>query len=133
MKQFFIGNLKLIIAVVVVVGGGGFVWWYVASNAAPAVGSYTVTRGNVVAALDEPGTVVAENKTDLSFQEAGQIAHVYVKEGDVVGTGDAIANLDSAALQANVQESSAAVAAAQAKLDALRTGATSQEVAVSET
>jgi len=133
MKQFFIGNLKLIIAVVVVVGGGGFVWWYVASNAAPAVGSYTVTRGNVVAALDEPGTVVAENKTDLSFQEAGQIAHVYVKEGDVVGTGDAIANLDSAALQANVQEASAAVAAAQAKLDALRTGATSQEVAVSET
>ena len=28
--------------------------------------------GNVVAALDEPGTVAAENKADLSFQEAAR-------------------------------------------------------------
>ena len=132
MKQFFTANIKIIVAVVIVFGGGGFVWWYIASNAAPAVGSYTVTRGNVVAALDEPGTVAAEDKTDLSFQEAGQIAHVYVQEGDMVGVGKTLADLSSASLQANVQGAQAALASAQAKLDALQTGATPQTIAVSQ-
>jgi HlyD family secretion protein len=133
MKQFFVVHIKLIIIAVVVLGAGGFVWWYVASNAAPAVGSYTVARGNVVAALNEPGTVAAENKADLSFQESGQIAHVYVAEGDAVAADAPLADLASASLQANVQEANAALASAQAKLDALQTGATPQEIAVSQT
>lgn len=132
MKPFFTAHLKLIITAIVVLGGGGFIWWYIASNAAPAVGSYTVTRGNVAEALDEPGTVAAENKADLSFQESGQIAHVYVQEGDAVSAGAALADLSSAALQANVQEAQAALASAQAKLDALQTGATPQTIAVSQ-
>ena len=133
MKQFFFIHLRLIVAVVVVLAVLGAAWWYISSNASPAVGSYTVTRGNVAAALDEPGTVAAEDKTNLSFQEAGQIAHVYVQEGDAVSAGAALADLDSASLQANVQEADAAVAAVQAKLDALRTGATPQEIAISQT
>lgn len=133
MKQFLLANSKLVVGVVVVLAAIGFVSWYVASNAAPAVGSYTVALGNVVSALDEPGTVVAEDKANLSFQEAGQIAHVYVKEGDMVGVGKTLADLDSASLQANVQEATAAVAAAQARLDALQTGATPQTIAVSQT
>lgn len=132
MKQFFIANIKLIGAVVVVLAALGFVWWYIASNAAPAASSYTMTTGNIVAALDEPGTVAAENKADLSFQEAGQIADVYVQEGDMVGVGKTLADLSSASLQANVQEAQAALASAQAKLDALQTGATPQTIAVSQ-
>ena len=84
-------------------------------------------------ALDEPGTVAAENKTELSFQEAGRIAHVYVKEGDVVDTGTALADLNGASLQANAEQANAAVAAAQAKLNALQAGATPQAIAVSQT
>lgn len=133
MKQFFTVHLRLVVAVVVALAVLGGAWWYIASNAAPAVGSYAVARGNVVAALDEPGTVAAEDKADLSFQEAGQIARVYVQEGDVVGAGAALADLNSASLQANVQEANAALAAAQAKLDALQTGATPQAIAVSQT
>jgi multidrug efflux pump subunit AcrA (membrane-fusion protein) len=102
MKQFFTANIKLIALAAAVLAAVGFVWWYISSNAAPSVGSYTVALGNVVSALDEPGTMVAEDKANLSFQEAGQIAHVYIKEGDMVGVGKTLADLDSASLQANV-------------------------------
>ena len=127
MKKFFI------IVVVIVAAALAMPAWYIAFNAAPTVGSYTVTSGKVVEALDEPGTVAAENKTELSFQEAGRIAHVYVKEGDVVDTGTALADLNSASLQANAEQANAAVAAAQAKLNALQAGATPQAIAVSQT
>jgi HlyD family secretion protein len=130
-KQFFAGHIKLIIGVVVVLAIGG-VAWYIYSNGTPKLGSYTAIRGNVIEALDEPGTVAAEDKTGLSFQEAGQIANVYVKEGDVVGGGAALADLDSASLEANVEQANAGLAAAQAKLDALQTGATQQTIAVSQ-
>lgn len=69
MKQFFTVHLRLVVAVVVALAVLGGAWWYIASNAAPAVGSYAVARGNVVAALDEPGTVAAEDKADLSSRK----------------------------------------------------------------
>ncbi len=119
--------------VIIILAAAGIAAWYVASDTVPALDSYTVTRGNVVEALDEPGTVVAEDKADLSFQETGQIAHVYVKEGNVVDTGAALADLDRASLETSVAQADAALAAAQAKLDKLETGATPEEIAVSQT
>ena len=133
MKQSFTAGIKLTIGIVVVLVLGGGAWWYISSNAQPALGSYSVTRINVVEAIDEPGTVVAENKAGLSFQEAGQIAHVYTKEGSAVNTGAVLADLDSASFEASVEEANAALAAAEAKLEALQTGATSQTIAVSQT
>ena len=133
MKQFVITHVRYIVAVIIAVIVIGGVWWYISANEAPAIGSYTVTRGNIVATLDEPGTVVAENKANLSFQESGQIAHVYVKEGDVVNVGTALADLNSASLRASVEQANAALAAAQAKLDSLQAGATPQTIAVSQT
>ena len=132
MKQYLISHTKLVIAILIVlaVGAAG---WYIASNRTPTLGSYAVARGHITAALDEPGTVVAENKADISFQEAGRIAHVYVKEGDVVSFGAALAELNRASFEASVKQANAAVAAAQEKLDELRTGATPQTIAVSQT
>ncbi len=132
MKQFFTVHIRFVAAVVVVLVAGGAAW-YVASNAAPALGSYTVARGNVAEAIDEPGTVAAENNAEISFQEAGRITHVYVKEGDTVSIGETLANLDTASLETGVEQANAALAAAQAKLDALQTGATPQTIAVSQT
>jgi HlyD family secretion protein len=58
---------------------------------------------------------------------------VYVKEGDMVGVGKTLVDLNSASLQASVEQANAALASAQAKLDALQTGATPQDIAVSQT
>lgn len=129
MKRF---SILFLIGIVLVLAIGGGAWWYISSNMAPMLGSYTVTRGNIVEALDEPGTIAAEDKADISFQEAGQIAHVYIEEGDAVSTGAVLADLDTASLEANVQEANAGLVAAQAKLDELQTGATPQTIAVSQ-
>ncbi len=132
MKKFFIIHLQLVAVIVVVLAAAGAVW-YVASNTEPTLGSYAIAQGNVAGALDEPGTVAAESKAGISFQEAGQIARVYVNEGDAVGVGTPLADLDSASFEAGVEQANAALAAAQAKLDALQTGAAPQAIAVSET
>jgi RND family efflux transporter MFP subunit len=129
MKKFFI---RSVIAVAIILVGIGATWWYVSKNRMPMLGSHVVTRGNVVEAIDEPGTVVAENKAGLSFQEAGQISSVDVKEGDAVKTGATLAHLNSATMEANLEQANAAVAAAQAKLDGLQIGATPQAIAVSQ-
>lgn len=132
MKKFLITNIKFLsVAIVVLV----LAWaiWYIASGAAPTLGSYSVQNGNVVSALDESGTVVAENNANISLQEAGRITRVYVKEGQVVEAGAALVDLNTASLGANLEEANAAVDAAQAKLDALEIGATPQSIAVSET
>ena len=51
--------------------------------------------------------MAAENKAALSFQEPGQIAHVYVHEGDKVSTGTVLAVLDTATLRTNVAQAKA--------------------------
>ncbi len=128
--RFFSAHIRVIVACIIVLAVCGATW-YIVSNMAPTLGSYTVARGNVVEALDEPGTVTAEDKAELSFQEAGQIASVYVQEGEAVGYGAVLANLNSASLEAGVEQANAAVTAAEAQLDELQTGATPQTIAVS--
>ena len=82
--------------------------------------------------LTSRGRWPQEDKTNLSFQEAGQIAHVYVEEGSVVDTRAALADLDNTALEASVEQANAGLAAAQAKLAELQVGATAQTIAVSQ-
>jgi RND family efflux transporter MFP subunit len=131
MKQFFAQNISSIVMIIVIIVAISAAW-YVAVNTEPVLGSYAIAQGNVAGALDEPGTVVAVNKTDLSFQEAGQISQVYVKEGDAVKTGAPLADLNGASFEAGAEQANAALAAAQAKLAQLQAGATPQTVAVSE-
>ena len=130
-KKFVGVHIKAVAAVIILVVVVGAVW-YVASSAEPPLGSYVIMQGNVAGSLDEPGTVVAVDKADLSFQEAGEIVHVYVKEGDAVSTGAAIADLDRASFETGVAQANAALSAAQVKLAELQTGATPQTIAVSQ-
>jgi RND family efflux transporter MFP subunit len=96
----------------------------------PDLGSYTVSSGNVIESLDEPATVVAESKSGLSFQEAGKISKVYVKEGDSVATGQKLAILDTASLQAGLRQAQANLAAAQSNYKELLNGSTSPQIDV---
>lgn len=131
MKRFLVTNIKSISFVVIILALA-WVVWYAATGAAPSPGLYTVKAGNVAAALDEAGTVVAENNADISFQESGRITRVYVREGQAVAIGASLAELNTASLEASLNQANAAVAAAQAKLSALETGATPQSIAVSQ-
>jgi RND family efflux transporter MFP subunit len=118
----------IVICVLVVAG----VMWYVRTNQMPSFGTVAVGRGNVVASLNEPGNVLAENSVDLSFEEGGQIASVDVKEGDTVAQGAVLAKLDSSLLQTAVQQANAALAAAQATLDNLANGTRPEQLQIDQ-
>ncbi|HUZ92505.1 MAG TPA: efflux RND transporter periplasmic adaptor subunit [Candidatus Paceibacterota bacterium] len=122
MKFFFAAHARLLIAIAaaaVLVGGG---YWFITAKQRPAFNSFTVARGNVVESVDVPGNVLTANDVTLSFEQAGQIAHVYIEEGDKVAAGSVLADLDASGLLTQLDEASATFAAAQAKLDGLVNG-----------
>jgi len=122
--------IACIAAVVILVAGG--IYWYVKSVAAPSFASSVVARGNVVESVTEPATVLAENNTNLSFEEGGTIAQVNVREGDVVSAGETLIALDQASLAAALQEASSSVAAAEAQLAELQAGTRPEQLAIDE-
>lgn len=68
------------------------------------------------------GTVQAVRTNNLSPDEPGRIAELYIKEGDRVTQGQAIARMDNDRLQAQVNQHSALVQKAQANFDQVKVG-----------
>ena len=89
-------------------------------------------KGNVVEVVSESGNVLAENSSLISFQEGGQIQRVYVKEGDTVSAGTALASLDASQFSASVQQVNAGLAAAQAQLASLQSGTRPEQIQIDQ-
>lgn len=131
MKAFFI-KYYIVIGVVILLAAGGGVYWYLNTANPPSFGSVTVAKGNVIQSVNEAAAVQAENNAAVSFQEGGQIAHVYVSEGSNVSAGTVLADLDSAQLSAAAQQANAALAGAQAQLALLQSGTRPQQLAIDQ-
>ncbi|MDR3519461.1 MAG: efflux RND transporter periplasmic adaptor subunit [Candidatus Pacebacteria bacterium] len=131
MKSVLVIHLRTIGIIICILVAGGAVWYFF-SNTTPVLGTYTVERGNVTSSVDIPGTVSSSNSVNLSFQESGQISKVYVKEGDTVTAGEALAKLDDSTEQTQLSQEEAVLAAAEAKLNSLKAGATPEDIAVSQ-
>ncbi len=81
--------------------------------------------------LTASGTVES-TEARLGFLVAGRIQRVLVSEGDGVGVGDTLAQLDTRELDARVRAARADAEAAAAALAELRAGARAQEIASAE-
>ncbi len=79
---------------------------------------------NVQQTLDLNGEISTTDDAQISAQASGKIAAVYVKEGDIVSSGQVVAMLDSENLQNQVNVSRAALAQAQAQLSQATSNAT---------
>jgi HlyD family secretion protein len=128
MKKTLADNFKstILLAIVIVVA----LVWYFFSSPAPKLGAYVVSQGDIVSSYNVPGTVSSNNSVDLAFQEPGQISKVYVKEGEAVTAGEALASLDDSAQQATLSQEKAVLAAADEKLNELEEGARPEELAL---
>ena len=80
------------VATAAVVGIGGLTMY---SNAAMAVTSYIVDRGEIVQTLEINGNVEAEDAQACYAAIDGRIAKIYVKEGDAVKKGDLLVSFDT--------------------------------------
>jgi HlyD family secretion protein len=123
-------KITLVIISVIVVGvlivGGYFVFRPQTQhfNTVPAA----VT--NIQESVTASGNIDSNEYVSLSFQKSGTVQSVNVKVGDAVYRGQTLASLNNSDLEAQLQGAQADVLAAQANLQTLQNGATSQTLAV---
>ena len=78
--------------------------------------SATLARGSLVATVTATGNIQPEAETRLGFQQAGTVAAVNVKVGDVVKKGDLLAKIDTADLELGLAQAQASLAQANTSL-----------------
>ncbi len=78
------------------------------------------------------GTFMSANQATMAFQMAGRVQEIRVKEGDKVHAGDVLATLDTSLLDLQVAQAQAALDAANAALDKVKTGPTVEDVTIAK-
>ncbi len=78
------------------------------------------------------GSVKSAEEINLSFSASGRIGRVNVAVGETVGTSAILAQLDTALVSAEVANAQASVKAAAADLERVESGASTEEIAVTE-
>ena len=110
------------IAVLAVLAGVGY--YFYDKNFNVPQGDQFITskavRGELVKSIESNGEIYATELIDVGAQVGGQIKKLYVKLGDVVKTGDMIAEIDSATQQNNVDTKKAQLGIYEAKLNSAK-------------
>ena len=81
-----------------------------------------VERGTLRPLVELVGDVRAARRARLAFEAEGWIQVVGAEDGDAVGAGDLLGQVDAAAQQVQLEEAKAAVQLAQRQLDLLQAG-----------
>src|SRR5205809_1604011 len=95
------------------------------SVAAVRVESGSASQGDTV--LSASGYVVAHHKIAVGAKVMGRVAWIGVEKGDTVQQGQVLVRLEDTEFRAQVNQAKANLAAAQARLDQLRSGSRPQE------
>lgn len=109
----------IVLVLAVIVGGGYFYGKGEAAKKAKAnaIGRTTkVGRGDVTIKVTETGTLEPVSQVDVKSRVAGRLQKIFVREGDYVRTGDAIALVDPTEVTRQVEGIKAQLAASQASL-----------------
>ena len=96
--------------------------------AAIPITSALVVQGNIAATLVYSGNVQARSTVNVVPKITGRVERLYVDIGDEVRQGEVIAELDRAALDAQVQQAEAAVSVAQARLTQVQAGSKAEDI-----
>jgi HlyD family secretion protein len=105
--------------VVLVVLAGAGAWWWLARRAANAEPSYTteaVSRGNLTLTVTANGTIQPTRSINIGSELSGTVREVNVDVNDHIRKGQVLVVLDTAKLRDQILRSTAALAAATAKV-----------------
>jgi HlyD family secretion protein len=94
----------VLIGIGILVLASGF-FYYQSQSAGVVVQTETVKRGDVMETVSVTGELMPAEYADLSFQGAGTIDQVFVKEGDMVAAGDRLVSLDRSVLWSQLKVS----------------------------
>jgi len=133
MKSFFAQYRNWIIgAVIVVIAGGAFFLFQNGNGDEKNYELYTVKRDRLDQSLEVTGTLEPAETIDLSFQNSGQVAEVFVQIGERVSKGDTLARLENSDEGAKVQEAQASLNEAQAALNLELADAKDEDIAIAQ-
>jgi len=96
--------------------------------AAIPITSALVVQGSISATLVYSGNVQARSTVNVVPKITGRVERLYVDIGDEVRQGEVMAELDRAALDAQVQQAEAAVSVAQARLFQVQAGSKPEDI-----
>ncbi len=120
-------RLTLTIALLLCIGGGIYVYRSYAREPETVI---MVTRGDVTKQVSVTGKARAVQEVDLAFQTGGTIQTVQARVGSRVLSGDILAVLNTAEMQAALNEALASRDAEVATLGDLSNGARPEDLAV---
>jgi HlyD family secretion protein len=125
---------KKIIWTVIILVVAGFVVWKIKSGNNPAsnINTDTVKRQNIKSTVLATGQVVSSTDLELSFKSGGVVSKVNVKEGDKVKAGSVLATLSQNDQAASLTQAQGALAQAQANLQKVLAGASSEDITVAQ-
>jgi len=108
-----------------------FAYLFFFSSAKPIsvarVGVETAGASSGESVLTASGYVVAHHKIAVGAKVMGRVAWIGVEKGDTVTEGQVLVRLEDSEFRAQVNQANANLAAAQARLDRLRSGSRPQE------
>lgn len=100
-----------------------------AARAATGSTTAVVQRGNLTATVNAAGNITPHQQVALNFGQAGTVAKVYVKVGDRVKAGQALAELDTNDLQLQLENAKVNLKIAENKLIQTKSPSTAQDIA----
>jgi HlyD family secretion protein len=125
---------RVVIIAAILVAAGVVGYWFIQQGAgkpgvsAEDVESVTVERGDIEATVDATGSVEPEAQVTLSFRTGGTLRSVTVSEGDEVGEGAVLAELETAELGLGVTQARLALTNAEASQAKILGGADADDV-----
>lgn len=113
-KKILARRFLLIIIALVLVGGYFFYSIFLKPKGVIYIIEKAV-KGTVLKDVSDTGTIRSNNKIEMSFKGIGKIEEIYVKNGDMVKTGDNLVKLDISDLQNQLIQAYADLSIAQAR------------------
>jgi RND family efflux transporter MFP subunit len=122
--------LSVNLLIVALIAGSGFWGWrqlHPTTTTSVKLTTATVSTGNVTASVSASGKVISPGDVAVAPTSNGILTAVFVKVGDHVNAGQALAQLDNTSQQTGLQQATASLTSAKASLDKLTRGRTAAE------
>lgn len=114
-------KLASLIIIVALAGGGYYIdKTYFTTTAATTYTLGTVSKGTVISSVSESGQVSSSNEVTINPKASGEITAVYVKEGQKVAAGQAIAQIDMTDAYQTLKDAQSNLKSAQISLAKLQ-------------
>lgn len=84
----------ILFAVILAVGYFSFSKLFLNKNSKVTYQTEKVTKGNLIVTVSGSGTVASTNSSNVTTEATGVVTKIYIKDGNIVKTGDKIAELE---------------------------------------